>query len=181
MATPPDFTVGAVLTAAQMNAVGLWLVTTQTVGTTVSTVTVNNAFNDDFVNYRVVYSGGVLSTAAAIRLSLGTAVNTADHYWGRTRLAFVGGGFTSTISNNDTTFQTGVGTANGANFICDITNPFTNERPTFTSLYLEMATTSSSTYQNIGYLNSTASFSAFFLSLSTGTFTGGTISVYGYN
>jgi hypothetical protein len=40
MATPPDFSSGAVLTAAQMNSVGLWLVKTQTVGTAVSSVAV---------------------------------------------------------------------------------------------------------------------------------------------
>ena len=32
MATPPDFSVGQVLTAAHMDAVGLWLVKTQTKG-----------------------------------------------------------------------------------------------------------------------------------------------------
>jgi hypothetical protein len=45
MATPPDFSSGAVLTAAQMNSVGLWLVKTQTVGTTVSSVAVTGDEN----------------------------------------------------------------------------------------------------------------------------------------
>jgi hypothetical protein len=48
MATPPDFSVGQVLTAAQMNAVGLWLVKTQTIAAGSTDVTVTNAFPDDF-------------------------------------------------------------------------------------------------------------------------------------
>ncbi len=50
MATPPDFTTGAVLTAAQMNAVGLWLVKTQTF-TTQTNVDVTSVFTSDYENY----------------------------------------------------------------------------------------------------------------------------------
>ncbi len=70
MATPPDFTVGQVLTAAQMNSIGLFRVTTCTVssvggtaatvsngvvtiGTGNTSVTVNNAFSSDYQSYRI--------------------------------------------------------------------------------------------------------------------------------
>ena len=50
MATPPTFSSGSVLTAAQMNAVGLWLVKTQTVGTAVSSVSVTDVFSSNYDN-----------------------------------------------------------------------------------------------------------------------------------
>jgi hypothetical protein len=66
MATPPDFTAGAVLTAAQMNAVGLWLVGTVTVSASTSGTT-DTAFTSDYKNYRVV---GTFSSTTAINVAL---------------------------------------------------------------------------------------------------------------
>ncbi len=60
MATPPDFSVGQVLTAAQMNAVGLWKITTDTF-TNVASRTLSNIFSSDFDHYHIIYS--VNSTA----------------------------------------------------------------------------------------------------------------------
>ena len=77
MATPPDFTTGQVLTAAQMNAVGLWKMTpTSVVNGTIqtngdvtwsaqSTISLNGVFTDDFVNYRIVISNLTISTSAS--------------------------------------------------------------------------------------------------------------------
>jgi len=48
--TYPSFTSGDILTAADMNAVGLWLVKTQTVGTAVSSVQVTGAFSSTYDN-----------------------------------------------------------------------------------------------------------------------------------
>ena len=68
MATPPTFSSGAVLTAAQMNSVGMWLVKTQTVGTAVSSVTVTGAFSADYDNYLILMSGGTGSDSASISI-----------------------------------------------------------------------------------------------------------------
>ena len=54
MATPPVFSAGAVLTAAQMNAVGLWEIKTQTIGTGVASFEVTGAFSSDYDNYKIV-------------------------------------------------------------------------------------------------------------------------------
>jgi hypothetical protein len=64
MATPPDFTAGQVLTAAQMNAVGLWKMNPTSVSsgssiigngtvefTSAATISLNGIFTDDFRNY----------------------------------------------------------------------------------------------------------------------------------
>lgn len=55
MATPPTFTVGQVLTAAQMNAVGLWKVGTFTASGTSRALVCDNVFTSDYENYLVVY------------------------------------------------------------------------------------------------------------------------------
>ena len=68
----PDFAPGDVLTAADMDAVGLWLVKTQTVGTGVSSVTVTGAFSSTYDNYFVTYTGGTGSTQTPLRIQMGS-------------------------------------------------------------------------------------------------------------
>lgn len=53
MATPPDFVAGNVLTAAQMNAIGLWKVA-ETQYSSATTVTLDNAFTSAYERYRIV-------------------------------------------------------------------------------------------------------------------------------
>lgn len=52
MATPPDFTSGSILTAAQMNAVGLWLISTTSFSAASPDITA--VFNADYENYVAV-------------------------------------------------------------------------------------------------------------------------------
>ena len=61
MATPPDFTTGQVLTAAQMDAVGLWLVYSGTFTSATSFSLPNDTFTSDFRNYRITYNVTVSS------------------------------------------------------------------------------------------------------------------------
>jgi hypothetical protein len=57
MATPPTFSAGAVLTAAQMNQLGLFLVMSVPVGaSSVSAVDISDAFSSDYDNYLISYS-----------------------------------------------------------------------------------------------------------------------------
>ena len=65
MATPPVFVSGAILTAAQMNSIGLWKIST-TVMSGVST-SVSGCFSSDYANYRVVCQN-LTGAAAATRL-----------------------------------------------------------------------------------------------------------------
>jgi hypothetical protein len=69
--TYPTFAVGEILTAASMNAVGLWLVKTQTIGTGVSSVPVTGVFSSDYDNYKIVVSGGVSSSGQAVAFQFG--------------------------------------------------------------------------------------------------------------
>jgi hypothetical protein len=61
MATPPVFVAGQVLTAAQMNAIGMWEVKTETAFTSATTVTIDNIFTSDFRNYLIKIVGNATS------------------------------------------------------------------------------------------------------------------------
>lgn len=80
MATPPDFAVGQVLTSAHMDAVGLWLVKSQTIGSGVPNVEVTGAFSSDFDAYKIVVSGGAASASGPLSLKLGST--TSGYYGG---------------------------------------------------------------------------------------------------
>ena len=109
MATPPDFTSGAQLTAAQMNGIGLWIMTptsvsgsgssiTQVGQVTLSScaaVTMNGIFTADFENYvlvaRLSFTGG--DTTMQLTAS-GTAV-TSNYNYSQLQ-AYAGAGVTTT-------------------------------------------------------------------------------------
>jgi len=74
----PVFTAGETLDASEMNAVGLWLVKTQTIGTGVSSVAVTSAFSTNYDTYRIVVSGGVATNTDVMRLTLGST--TTGYY-----------------------------------------------------------------------------------------------------
>lgn len=66
MATPPTFSVGATLTAAQMNTIGLFKIADQTVSSA-SQFVFDNCFTSDYFMYRVTVS---ITTASATGLLL---------------------------------------------------------------------------------------------------------------
>lgn len=121
MATPPVFSAGAVLTAAQMNAVGLWLVTPSSVagsgvtlsgaivtGSASSTISVNGCFTSDFLNYVVHWNGLSSNNDVTLQIRLragGTDTSTGTVYRYTTQQQYVG------IAN------VGVSGSNGANQI----------------------------------------------------------------
>lgn len=178
MAVPPDFVAGQVLTAAQMNLIGSWLVKAQTIGSGVSSVTVTDAFSADYENYRIVVSGGSTSAATGIfSLTLGSA-NTGYYRFGMYG-AFNSSTVTGDNASNASNFgNVAYGTANG--LIGDITvyRPFTTSRTAIKADSINQNTTGVWFTQG-GYQDSSTSFTAFTLTVNTGTFTGGTIYVYG--
>ena len=175
MATPPDFTAGQVLTAAQMNAIGLWLVKSQTIGSAVASVTVTGAFSADFDNYRVLIFGSQNSAQDRYQIQLGSA--TAAYY---SVMEYYGanGVDGSERQNNGTRFEIGLTDSTANNFYAlDFQSPFTTGLNTlFSGLW------SSRTYNGFcgGVILDNQSFTAFTLAPTTGTITGGEIQVYGY-
>ena len=175
----PDFSPGEVLTAAAMDSIGLWLVKTQTVGTSVSSVTVTGAFSADYENYKIIYSGGTQSANASHSIRLGgstTGYNTVLAY---TDSAAPAAFMQAAVQNNAAlSAWIGGGTAGqAAHAEFELLGPnlaaYTKIR---NGLYQDG--TSYGTMQ--GEHRVATAYTSFELAAGTGTFTGGTIFVYGY-
>lgn len=175
MATPPTFSAGAVLTAAQMNAVGLWEIKTETIGTGVASFTVSSAFSSDYDNYKIVINNmDASANAQQLRMTFGAA---AAAYYGSAYYDKVDGLSTGLIRVN-----------NGAYVVVGLTgtNDNTNVDLTVTGPNLTKATGVSSMYNSddhngwaSGQLRNTTAYTAFTITAQSGTFTGGTVRVYG--
>jgi hypothetical protein len=175
MATPPTFTAGAVLTAAQMNQLGLFLVKSQTVGAGVGSVLITDCFNADFRNYRVVFEGGVQSVNDnALQLQFAA---TAGHYASMRYDAYSGVGSSTLPSFNQTFAYFGLsGQANQCTFSIDVYAPNLPEVTKYSGTF-----TSNNFFGTGGgvYFNS-AQLTAFTIIFPGFTNTGGTVKVYGY-
>ncbi len=152
---------------------GLVLISSTTVGTAVSSVTVNNAFSATYKNYRVIYSGGAASGSGEFNLTLGGITSGYS-----TSLIYASGSSPLAASQNSVSSWFWAGTTDGAfaESTFEITNPFETKRKSYiSSLKLNTARGMS-----MGFCASTTSATAFTLTPTTGTITGGTIEVYGY-
>ena len=155
---------------------GLVYVTSQTVGTGVSSVTVTGAFNSAYDNYRIIYSGGVGSTTQDLRIQLGSA--TTNYY----SFLFYGNYASNAVnglgSNNTTAFLYTGGTDGSFTMLnVDLFNPF-NALPTTISSVGNLSAGNFGVFSGRHAANT--SFTAFTLTPNGGTLTGGTITVYGY-
>jgi hypothetical protein len=180
MATPPSFNVGGTLTAAQMNAVGLWLVKTQTVQTSpaVASVTVTGAFSADYDNYRITYEGAAGSTSGeALRLQMGS---TTTGYYGNLIYTNYSGAAPASVGDNNTANWTHIGGAQNGRVtaLIELESPFLSQPTTvFSAIYAD----SGNAGTKRGYLANTISYTSFTLIAgNTLTIAGGTIRVYGY-
>jgi hypothetical protein len=158
------------------NPPGLELVKTQTVGAGVTSVTVTDAFSANYANYRITYTGGVLSASTNINMVLGAA---ATGYYNQLIYAtYAGVGPISNVPDNNAVRWNfvGSGTTTFANVLMEIQNPFDTTRTLMTTAYRNETLYGTGG----GFLDDATSYSAFTLGLGTGTMTGGTIRVYGY-
>jgi hypothetical protein len=153
---------------------GLTLIKTQTIGSAVSTVTVSNAFSSTYDNYKVQIAGGVASVADAnINMTLGA---TATGYkYGLTHNTYGTG--TNSFGSAAAAFWTiGIGQTNSLNMNADIISPNLAKLSYFGAFNVYTGSAGFSA----GYLNNTTQYTDFTIVPSTGTLTGGTIFVYGY-
>jgi hypothetical protein len=175
------YTAGEVLTASSLNANfaaagGLQFIKAQTIGTTVGSVTVTGAFSATYDNYRIVLSGGAASATIALRLSLGAAAT--GYYSGGLDTSYSGGN-AALNQSNAAFWNFGGGSTNLLSGVAEINQPFLADQTTYTSNY-SFAVTTANTSASSGFLNDTTSYTAFTITASSGTLTGGTIRVYGY-
>ena len=177
MATPPVFVSGAILTAAQLNSAGLWLVKSQTIGTTVASVAVTDAFSTDYDGYKITITGGVASTTALLSCQLGST--TTGYYWAHPFVTYAGVTGVSSGSNTANFSRVGLGTTSVLTSNFELMNPFTAKNTIINYSYVD-ARTNGEAGAGGGVLNDTTSYTGFTVAISSGTMTGGTIRVYGY-
>jgi hypothetical protein len=172
--TYPTFNSGDVLTAAEMNAVGLWLVKTQTIGNAVSSVAVTGAFSSDYDNYKIIISGGASSAQAFLTLQLGASAT--GYYYANSGVTYAGVAFVGGASNV-ANFQAGSAfVANGLQANVELQNPFLAK---YTFAQSSGMNTTFAT-PSVGYHGVATSYTGFTIAVTSGTMTGGTIKVYGY-
>jgi hypothetical protein len=182
--TLPTFSAGEILTSDVMNDVstlgnyqGLFHIKTQTIGSGVSSVTVTGAFSSDFDNYKIIVSGGTATTASSIGFRLGAS--TTEYYAGLIYIPYTGGLTSATVFNGATYTYAGAAETLGLQVNLEVVNPFLAKVTTITGAYAGNRTGSVGGNVN-GFHNIATSYTAFTLVAGAGTFTGGTIRVYGY-
>ena len=166
-----------VLSTGRANPGGLDLIKTQTIGSAVSSVEVTDAFSSTYDNYLILISGGVGSTNINLRLTLGstaTGYSYAGFY-----AQYSSAGVTATNTNTATFFDVGYANSNAISSRIELESPNLAKR----TIIRAQATGSSTTWYRFdyaGFLDNATQYTAFTLTCSTGTITGGTIAVYGY-
>ena len=178
MATPPDFSVGQVLTSATMNKVGLWLIESQTLSNVTGAI-FDNVFTSDFRNYRVTYSYTVTSgTTNAVRMRVGgvTTSGGTAYRWSRSFITGVSGpannGGSTGAANGVFANVSSTGINSGA---WDVFQPALAALTNWTSL---------SVYTGFGewsFISHNAATAYDGFEVSGGAGMTGVISVYGYN
>jgi len=174
--TYPVFATGDVLPASDMNAIGLWLVKTQTIGSAVSSVTVTSAFSSTYDNYLITVTGGTASGSGSIRMSMNASTGSTYLLAG----TYGNYGVNSAVTYNPaaTTSWADICPILGAGYsmVVNVAGPFAS-RPTYgnvestnTVTFYKFSMTETSSNSNTGFT----------LTPAAGTLTGGTIRVYGY-
>ena len=158
---------------------GLTLVKTQTIGSGVSTVTVTDAFSATYDNYQIMISGGVASTSSNLNLKLGST--TTGYYVAGFYNYANNGSLAGDSYNNTSSFVVAAsGSANNLNGIIYLQGPNLAKFTNVQYANQRTATADSIAYRALGFEASTTQHTAFTLDVSSGTITGGTIKVYGY-
>jgi len=164
--------------ATPAGGAGLTLISTTTIGSAVSSVTVSSAFSATYENYLITINGGVASEANDLKLQLGS---TTTGYFG---FGFYGNASSSTLAgdnyNNTASFRfAALGDTSNLSGQVHLQNPNLAKA---TMLYTISSRTGTGGMSNLyGSETSTTQHTAFTLTASSGTITGGKIRVYGYS
>jgi len=181
MTTPPTFVTGTVLTAASMNAVGMWLVKSQAISTSVGvgSVTVTDAFNSDFDAYQIVVSGGAM-TAGDYGLNMTLGSTTTGYYYSGYYLTY---GNTNPFNLNGANVgfwgAAGIGTTSTLSANIFVNNPYLAQNTYFHCAYTYGNPAGGHSF-NGGYLANNTQYTSFTLSVAASSFIGGNIRVYGF-
>lgn len=178
MGVPSGYTSAQVVQAVPtgINS-ALVLISTTTIGSAVSSVTVSNVFSSTYDSYKIILSGGVASATISLNMTLGA---TATGYY---RAGLYNYYTISTGGRNGSNATSWVdsfyGTTKSLSGVCDLVAPNLAKETFYYSQGAYASSTEFAAYAN-GFLDNTTQYTAFTLTTSSGTVTGGTIRVYGY-
>ena len=147
-----------------------------TIGSAVSSVTVATAFSSTYDNYKIIVNGGAASAGPTLQLVLGST--TTGYYWGGAGFTFAGASASGNQANFSS-FDAGSAVPNGIFANIEISSPQLALRTVFAGSLIR-ATTTGLFIPVGGFLDNATQYTGFTLSPSSGTLTGGTIRVYGY-
>lgn len=174
------FTDGVSLPASDINTYltngGLVYVTSQAIGSGVSSVSVTSCFSSTYDNYRIIYQMGDSSAIAELRLTFNNSTGATYSHGG----AYVSYGIATVVAETANNVTTGIRIGNTnidlSSVVFDVIGPF---GATATHV---MAQHADAQYWSTrgGRDSNSVSQTGFTLTPSVGTLTGGTISVYGY-
>lgn len=173
----PVFAPGDILTAADMNAVGWWLMKSDTVAAASATHICSTAFTSSYTDYLIIIRGLTVTAGSATVTMQGRAAGVTtttnyqsagsnDNYAAATRIASSATAWT--VGYVDTTAMQSI--------YIQISNPQAAVRTSFFST----GASNIATHWSGGTQNSTTQFDAFVLTPSASTFSAGTIRIYGY-
>jgi hypothetical protein len=159
---------------------GLTLITAQTIGSAVSSVTVSGAFSATYDFYKITVTGGTGSVNdAQLGLQLGaTTTGYNNAFPGATYSPDATGSYNGNSTDNGSSFlAVGRIFTDGLNLNMEVNAPFLAKRTVVSGNFV------SDTVGRIysGVLKNTTSYTAFTIIPSSGTLTGGTVRVYGYS
>jgi hypothetical protein len=184
----PSFATGEVLTAADMNAVGLWKVVT-TGTTSSSNLIVDNVFTSTYTNYRLVFSEITGSGVTGLNLlwrSGGSTISLSNYYGLRQ------GFFYATATASPATDSAAAAhqisailsgtTTSPASLIVDVFAPQKNNRNTsITAQGIDARTVGVGALSYSGFYNATTAMDGFVLNAGAQTFSNVNVTIYGYN
>jgi hypothetical protein len=180
--TIKTFSDGAALPASDINEyltnAGLVYIKSQTVGSGVSSVTVSSAFSSTYDNYKIIYSGGGGSGGIYLTLQLGST--TTNYFGSMFGSAYSGGAFIGIGVNSAANFPyAGLASTNYATMSVELYGPNLAKSTNFSAGWtFNLTSTGYSMF--IGEEASTTQHTAFTIGTSSGTISGGTVTVYGY-
>ena len=157
----------------------LTLISSTTIGTTVSSIAVTNVFSSTYDNYLILITGGVMSASPNFQLQLGST--TTGYYESTYYFGPASGTINPDPGNNVANFRyAGTGSTSGFSGIVYLQGP-NIAKPTFYKTDAMRAVSSRTYTFSLGTEDSSTQHTGFTLLVDGGqTASGGTIKVYGY-
>ena len=158
---------------------GLVLVKTQTIGSGVSSVTVTDAFSSTFDTYRIVICVDDSSAATAITVKFGA---TASGYrWSVYGWRVNASSFSANSTSSAYCYFGSTSATDGGMSTTDVFTPYEAKQTRYSGNGGYFDTASGFAEFHAGIDPSSTSYTAFTVAPASGTLSGGTIRVYGYN